>query len=427
MTVRQLHIQKRSLPEWSALALFLLPFVYAFLTEFLRIPNVIRFASDFLIIIALAVIAHSAFSSGKLRVSKVTAGVSLFVALFFVYVVIGYVLNFESIFYFLWGTRNNFRFYMALLVLVYFLRESDAKKCLKALDYLFWAHAAITLFQYFVLGYKQDFLGGIFGVQKGCNGYVLAFVTIMISKTLLSYMNGTEGAASCFTKCGVTLLLVALAELKVFFLFFLLILILAAAVTKFSVKKFLLIFVSAVMLMLAYFLLVSLFDYFDGFLSWDYLVDEFLRENYASSEDIGRFTSIPIINERFLTTGWDRLMGLGIGNCDTSAISLFNTAFYDKYVDIHYSVFSVSFVYLEMGIVGLLLFVSFFVLCLVKSAIAMKRKQGNLLFNQMGFIMAVLCFVLLFYNSSLRTEAGYMIYFVLALPFIGLANAKEAK
>ena len=36
----------------------------------------------------------------------------------------------------------------------------------------------------------------------------------------------------------------------------------------------------------------------------------------------------------------------------------------------------------------------------------------------MGMIMSIVCFILTFYNSSLRMETGYIAFFVLALPFV---------
>ena len=114
---------------------------------------------------------------------------------------------------------------------------------------------------------------------------------------------------------------------------------------------------------------------------------------------------------------------MGLCNCDTSTIPLFNTAFYDRYVDLHYSIFSISFMFIETGWIGLTLYISFFVACFIFALKSYIQKRGNLLFNQIGIIMSLLCFVLLFYNSSLRTEAGYMIYFALSLPFIAQMNA----
>jgi len=39
-------------------------------------------------------------------------------------------------------------------------------------------------------------------------------------------------------------------------------------------------------------------------------------------------------------------------------------------------------------------------------------------YGQIALIAAVLCIMLGIYDSSLRTEAGYMMYFVLSFPFI---------
>lgn len=35
-----------------------------------------------------------------------------------------------------------------------------------------------------------------------------------------------------------------------------------------------------------------------------------------------------------------------------------------------------------------------------------------------GHMPRILCIIISVYNSSLRTEAGYMVYFVLAIPFV---------
>lgn len=423
--MNQLYIRKRSLPEWFALLLVCLPFGYSFLTELMGLPNIIKFVSDFLICVSIAIVLSKSNHKGQLYLSRSNLAFVVVVSLFFLYTLIGYLLNYQTFLYYLWGVRNNFRFYMTFLILICFMKEEDASKCLDIIDVLFWVHIVVTLIQYFVFSHEQDFLGGIFGVQKGCNGYTIAFICIVVAKSVLSYMNGKEKPALCMTKCAAALLVSALAELKIFFLFFLLLLTISAIITRFSAKKLFLILVSFFLMSIAYTILVTLFKNFRGFLSIENILNELAKENYASSEDIGRFTSIPIISERFLTTLPDRLLGMGLGNCDTSTISIFNTEFYDRYVDLHYSIFSVAFIFIETGFVGLLLFSTFFVVCLVKSVIALRREEGNLLFNQMGIIMSILCLVLMFYNSSLRTEAGYMIYFVLALPFIGLANKSK--
>ena len=418
-----IKIKKRTLPEWSAILIVFLPFVFGCLTDVFKLPSAVKFVSDFLIIVSIIVVVLRSFSGGRLMVSRIMLPISLLILTFFIYTFVGYILNFQSAFYYIWGIRNNFRFFAAFFIFVYFFDQDLADASLKMFDVLFWIHTAVTLFQFFVLGYDQDFLGGIFGVQKGCNGYVIAFMSVVIIRSVLLYMNGKETVLACGLKCGASLLISALAELKVFFFIFIFILIVSAAITEFSARKATLMIIVSILLMVASTLLVALFENFENFFSLDFLIKELFRENYASDEDMGRFTSVPIICKRFLTTPFDQLFGMGLGNCDTSTIPLFNTAFYDRYVDLHYSIFSISFMFIETGWIGLTLYISFFVACFIFAFKSYKQKRGNLLFNQIGIIMSLLCFVLLFYNSSLRTEAGYMIYFALSLPFIAQMNA----
>ncbi|MBQ9859806.1 MAG: hypothetical protein IJO76_03900 [Clostridia bacterium] len=421
----KIRIEKRTLPEWAAFLIALLPFTFSFLVELLGLPGVVRFVADFLILVCMVAVLLKSSSQGKVSVARDTAPFSCLIAVFLLYTFVSYLFNFQSVFYYIWGMRNNFRFYVAFLIFISFFKERHALNLLKLFDYLFWLHFAVSCVQFFILGYQQDYLGGLFGVEKGCNSYVIVFLIIVVLKSLLSFMNGEEKTSACLLRCGAALFISALAELKVFFIMFILIMIGSAIFTSFSIKKTILLILAGVMLMIAYTVLVSLFDSFENFLSFDYLFEQLFKDNYTSSEDLGRFTAIPQICDTFLTSFSDQAFGMGLGNCDTSTIPLFNTAFYDAYVDIHYSIFSVSFIFLETGFVGLTLFTVFFVAVFVYSLVNFRKKRGNKFFNQMGLIMSLLCLIIMFYNSSLRTEAGYIAYFIMALPFIGCRRGQE--
>ena len=425
LNFKEIRIKRRSATRWIMLFVLFLPFIFSFLTEVLKLPRVIRFSTDFLIIFSVVIVAIHAFLNREFAVLRITSALMILVSLFFVYTLIAYLFNYQSVFYYIWGFRNNFRFFATFFLFIIFFELEDVDDILKAFDVLFWIHFVITLIQFFVLKYEQDFLGGIFGVEIGCNAYTIVFLTVVITISMLSFMNGKEKMHICFFKSAAALLVAALAELKIFFFIFIVTLILSSMITSFSPKKAALMLGASVLIMVSYTILVALFDYFDNFLSWDFLINSFTRKNYASDEDMGRFTSIAYICDRFLTTVPERLFGMGLGNCDTSTVSIFNTSFYDKYVDTHYSIFSVSFMFIETGFVGLLLFLSFFVICLGYFISWLKKNRGNRFFNQMGVIISALCFILVFYNSSLRTEAGYMVYFVLALPFIGVVNEEK--
>ena len=422
---RKVQIDKRSAMRWVMLSVLFLPFVFAFFIELIGLPKAITVSIDILLVGAAVIVAFNALLNRRLLVSKITSFLSVLVVVFFLYTFVVYLFNFQSVFYYIWGFRNNFRFFAAFFLFIAFFRLDDVEDSLKAFDIIFWIHFAVTVFQFFVLKYRQDFLGGIFGVQKGCNGYVFFFLAIITVKSLLSLMNGKEKLYICFIKLAAIFLNAALAELKAFFFIFIIVLAIASIITSFSIKKVFLIGGAALLISISYTILVALFDNFRNFLSIEFLIDSLLMTNYASNEDMGRFTSVAYICEHFLTSIPDRLFGMGLGNCDTSTMGIFNTDFYNTYAATHYSIFSISFMFIENGFIGLLIYLAFFAICFIYSFVWFKKNKGNRFFNQMGLILSILCFAFAFYNSSLRTEAGYMVYFILALPFIGVANDSD--
>lgn len=335
---------------------------------------------------------------------------------FFLYTLVVYFFRFQSVFYYLWGLRNYLRFYIAFFAFAVVFTEEDAKNCLKFMDKLFYLNLFVCIVQ-FLMGYDQDYIGGIFGATKGCNGYMVIYLCITVCKSVLEYMNGRETTAHCFLKSASALFIGAIAELKFFYVVFIVILLMAYLLTSFSMKKIVFLMAAAILISVAAAILGSLYSYFQGFLSLEGLLRAVTMKNYASSADMGRFSAISYISDRFLTDFPSQLFGMGLGNCDTGAFDLVTTDFHTRYVDLHFSIFSYAFMFIENGYIGLVLYVAFFVM----SGLAAKKRlkgSGNKLFCQMGIIGSAICLGLLLYNSSLRTEAGFMMYFVLALPFV---------
>jgi O-antigen ligase len=190
----------------------------------------------------------------------------------------------------------------------------------------------------------------------------------------------------------------------------------SAIFTKFSWRKLLLILAAALLLAVTSAVLTTIYGERNA-LTWERIILLLTTENYASKEDLSRFSALPTVSREFLNTFPQKLFGLGLGNCDTSSFAICNTPFFKRYSDLHYNWFSSSFLLLETGYFGLVLFLLFFILCF---ALALRRKKqgGNQLFCQLSIIMSLICIVLTFYNCSLRMDVAYLAYFTLALPFI---------
>lgn len=403
------------------LFIFFFPVAQAFLTELLPIPDAIKFLCDgFLVLLLLKL-----FSQRFTKIDNYSMPFVVIVGLFFFITLVGYLFNYQSVFYYLWGLRNNIRMFVAFFAFAYLADWEDAKGWIKALDVLFVINFAVVILQYFS-GYGQDYIGGIFGTSKGCNGSLLIFLCIVFTKTILSFMKGEEKTGKCIFVSVASLLVSTLSELKMFFILFILILFMASFMTAHSIKKTLFFAFGAVLVVLFSTLLTVLYKDFTDFLSFDSLIKALTDTGYATDEDIGRFTALPIISQRFLPGFFRKLFGLGLGNCDSSSLSMFNTPFFESHQTVHYSYFSYAFLFLETGFVGLALYASFFVASFFVSRKLKKLEMADEFACQMSIILSVISLILLVYNSSLRMEIGFMLFFVLALPIISANEQRES-
>ena len=291
---------------------------------------------------------------------------------------------------------------------------------MKLFDKLFWLNAAVSVYQFFALSLDRDHLGGLFGTERGANGYTNLFFLIMVTKEILLYLDKHGTIGRCVAVCGIALVISAMAELKFFFVEFLIVIVLAVMLTNFTWRKLWIILGGLVGVTVCVTLLTSLFPVFEGFLSLDRLWASATSDRgYTHSGDLNRLTAIPQINELWLKSGWQRIFGLGLGNCDTSTYAMLNTPFYESYGKMHYMWISYAMIYLETGWIGLLFFWGFFVLVYFRIRRIEKHTEGIARsYCRISRIMAVMCFVVSFYNGSLRTEGGYMAYLILAVPFV---------
>ena len=410
-----LRIKKKRHSEWITLFVLAMPFFFGTLIDLIGLPTGIKYLIDVAWLILFGMIVLNKFRVTN-RESK---GILLYIAVFFCITLIGFVINLQTPLYYLWGFRNNFRFFVFLIACIEFLDFESVDGYLNLFDKLFYLNFAVTLIQYFAFNIAQDYLGGIFGSGEGSNGFTIIFLAIITTKSLLNYLNHKEKFYVLLIKCVMALIVAALAELKFFYLLFILIVALAVLITNFTFKKLAVVLLSVVGV---YFGVAILLLAFPDWAEW-FTIDSILEtalstDGYTGAGDMNRLTSIPMAWDMFLTTWPKRLLGLGLGNCDTSAFSFLNTPFFQNFGYLHYNWFSISFMFLETGVIGLACYVAFFIMVYHYAGKRLKGGDGEGLYCQLAKVMCVVSLVLIIYNQSMRTEAGYMVYFVLALPFL---------
>ena len=386
---------------------------FGILHDFFKLPGLLLFINDFALIICVLV------SVRKKRKWFSKRFMCCFLLSYLFLVIFLYFFNYDSIFHLLFGLRNNFRYYLFFLLCIKCFEKKDIDKVLNAFEHIFYINAVIMIIQRFVFGYEQDLLGGIFGISYGCNGSLNIFLIIITARTLIKTLDKSEKISSCLIKCALSLLLAALSELKIYFFEFVVILAFAVLVTRFSVRKLIVIVGSFIGIIIGVNLLVQLFPGFEGFFSIEGARNIVAAGSYSGSNAFNRFTFVTYINSHFFTNKLDMFFGFGLGNCELSSISLFDTNFYHENGWMHYDWFHSTFTYFEQGLLGLIYLVSFFVIVIIFLFLMRKKYVDNSHENIMiSIICACLSIVLIFYNQSLRTEAGYLMYFIISIPFI---------
>ena len=329
-----------------------------------------------------------------------------------------YLFRFQSPFYYLWGLRNNARFFVFFFACVLFVKECSAEHYLRFFVKVFWINIPVILYQYLVMGTAQYTLGGVFGVEKGCNGYLNVFLVIVVTSSILRYMNKKERLSSCFLKCALSLVIAVFAELKIFVVELALVTLLSALMTKFSLRKVAVVFGAAVGVILTGRLIAARYPAFSDWFRVSGMLEILSAYGgYTGSSDMNRLTAISV-SLSYLPTLGEKLFGLGLGNCDYASFEFLITPFFAAHENLHYAWFSSAFLVLETGLVGFGLYCLFFVWVYFGAAAREKSGQADPQICQTARALAIMCLVLVLYNVSLRTEAAYMMHFVLALPFL---------
>lgn len=403
--------------------LLLLPFLLGTLNDLLGLPYGIRYLLDGVWVLLLVYLLRFRSSVNWQETGKI-AGLVL---AFLVCAAFVYPVQYQSGLYFLWGIRNNFRFYAAFFAFAGFLTREDAAEYEALFDRLFWLNAGVTAVQYFALGIQGDNLGGIFGTASGVNGYTNIFFLIVLSRSLVRYLEKTEKGTLCAAKCLTAVVIAAFAELKFFYVELPVLLVLAVLVTDFTWRKFWLILGGTGAVLAGAALLTVCFPQFTGWFSLKWMLEVVTStRGYTSSGDLNRLTAIPRINDLWLPHWTQQLFGKGLGNCDTSSFALLNTPFYRAHSRMHYTWLSYAVLYLETGWVGLGFYFGFFLLVFLGAYRKEKGSPGGEKTScRVARMLAVCCLLLSVYNASLRMESAYMVYFTLAVPFMDGTGKEE--
>lgn len=318
-----------------------------------------------------------------------------------------------------WAFRNTFRLFGFFMACVAFLNMDDVERIMKLFYAFQIVNVFVSLFQFYVLGLRQDNLGGIFGSSSGCNGYSNVFFCMLLCYYALFCLSGKKPIKYLVIICCSTLVLAAMAEIKFYFFEFAIIMLIAVVVYVHKVRAFAVAALSVVALLTGLQVFASVFpDSYASLFNVKAMTD-YSTKSMAGYE-LSRFGAFGEINQLiFNNDPVKELFGVGFGGAEmSSSIPMLNSAFYYRWGYLNYRWFSHQMWYIETGLVGFILFVSLFAGHFIYTVRLIRRRPEHKVLLQFVALFTLVTIANLWYNCSTRIEAGYIIYFALSISCI---------
>lgn len=320
--------------------------------------------------------------------------------------------------------RYKYLVYIFFLTCVALLKPKDIIKAKRFFKTLFWINIVVCLVEY-VMGYYGDFLGGTFGVIRGVNGYLNIIIVITMAIYVTEYFAKMVSLYQVIMAFSACMVIVAMGELKVVLFELIFIITLAMFFNGISFRKIVLVVFGTIAIIFGITLMGKIFSTSGMDFYTSGAIMRYMGANgYTGQGDFSRLNAIMRISvEFFRLEPFKMLFGYGLG------YAYYGSSFFDRYQTLHYQWFADSFIYLESGILGMVLFEGFFVAVFQKCKKAAKKNyvdQNVKVMCQSATIVSLCAIVISFYDVSLLEKSSFMLYFFCALPLVHVTpNMRE--
>lgn len=391
-----------------------------------HMPRSLFYVNDLLMVIA--VIGCSVHIQRKNMVA-LPKSLSIVSVLLLGATILSFILNQYTPLYYLWGFRNNFRAFLYFLCCCMCMNREDLNEICDMFVKLLPVNIVLCTIQYIlainsgdqdVLKFVGDHVGGVFGNVKGCNRILNIYILFVFMWALTMYLkkekNGMYFLLS-FVGCAY---LAILSELKILVLEFLIVAPVLVNLIKKGTSKVLygFLFLFGFFAFTAYWamtnpLIAAMLN------SVDTIIDYSSADSYGTNA-VNRLTVIPVVYDVFFEGDiWKLLFGIGLGNADTSNFAFLSTPIAARYGYLRYNIFQSGFLFLEIGLVGMALFIAFFVVNYLSFTRYIKKAENLDPLVYIGGVFNLVAILCIFYNTSLRSEvSNYITFFILAMPII---------
>lgn len=330
------------------------------------------------------------------------------------------IINMSGLLSYLWGLRMFLRYLGLFYLVTGTFKMKDVEKVKNWLYKAYYINLAVIGIQFFLLNINGDAISGIFSSNGGIVAYI--FITSFIFTG--DYCQKRLKLSRYCILMGAMLFIAVVAEIKL--LYFVVPLCFYAGYTVY--KKFSMSHIVTIVVL--YFSLIPLMTsimslYYDEAYVNQVFDSEYIENEtshaYGFAEGIGfnRNTCVAMCSDNILQDDLHKTIGYGLGS--GSASTTFSTWIYKIHKRTTYHYFTASYVMVEGGWSGLILYLSIFVALLYRYWKVYKRTKDNIVkyWSGLGMLLSGVIYINLWYNAFPYTD-GYLYYFMWALCFVGI-------
>ena len=388
---------------------------------------------DLINLLADVLVIYCAVKTPKIQIKNVIkiTGRPIIFSLFFFFLIgiIGDIVNTVPIKTSIWGIKNFLRFFLLTYSIIGRYKFLDSYTFKKLVTKLFYLNLLAITIDFFA-GRKGDSMGGIF---LG-NGDLAIFLIVSLFLFTSDYFIGRKKKLLVVGAYVSSFIIAMLAEIKFLYLIIPMCLYLSYVLIKKMTIMNITVFILSCMFIVPSLKYALSFYYNDAYI--EAIFNEEERDDYLSNSGynlgmadngFNRNTSIENVQLLFFRDNIQTsLVGFGLGSASNS--KTFGTWIADKYRFTGYFFFTSSFVLIETGWIGFILFISIYLFILLRFLYYYIKSKNNQekYWAAIGTMMSIMTFLFIWYNSAPYVD--YFLPFMLwGFCFLGILKNKTIK
>ena len=388
---------------------------------------------DLFNLIADLLVVLCAIKTPKIKIKnviKITGRPIVFSLFFFFLIGIwGDIVNTVPIKTSIWGIKNFLRFFLLTYSIIGRYKFLDSYTFKKLVTKLFYLNLLAITIDFFA-GRKGDSMGGIF---LG-NGDLAIFLIVSLFLFTSDYFIGRKKKLLVVGAYVSSFIIAMLAEIKFLYLIIPMCLYLSYILIKKMTIMNITVFILSCMFIVPTLKYALSFYYNEAYI--EAIFNEEERDEYLSNSGynlgmadngFNRNTSIENVQLLFFRDNLTpSLVGYGLGSASNS--KTFGTWIADKYRFTGYFFFTSSFVLIETGWIGYILFISIYLFIMLRFLYYYIKSKNNQekYWAAIGTMMGIMTFMFIWYNSAPYVDY-YLPFMLWGFCFLGILKNKTIK